>query len=108
VRELVVASGKGGTGKTSIAVSLAVLAGRVVVADCDVDAANLNLDLSRAAERMARARRLPVVGRVSYDPAVTAAQVAGRSVVEEGGRAAAEIVALWKNLKRKGDVHVIS
>jgi MinD superfamily P-loop ATPase len=41
--ELVVASGKGGTGKTSILASLAVLANRVVVADCDVDAADLHL-----------------------------------------------------------------
>lgn len=45
MRELVVISGKGGTGKTSIAASLAVLAGRCVVADCDVDAADLHLVL---------------------------------------------------------------
>ncbi len=43
VRELVVVSGKGGTGKTSIAASFAVLARDVVVADCDVDAADLHL-----------------------------------------------------------------
>ncbi len=46
MRELVVISGKGGTGKTSIAASLAVLSGRCVVADCDVDAADLHLILS--------------------------------------------------------------
>jgi len=46
VRELVVISGKGGTGKTSIAASFAVLAERAVVADCDVDAADLHLVLS--------------------------------------------------------------
>jgi MinD superfamily P-loop ATPase len=43
LKELVVISGKGGTGKTSIAASLISLAGRVVAADCDVDAANLHL-----------------------------------------------------------------
>ena len=43
MRELVVASGKGGTGKTSVVASLAVLAGSLVVADCDVDAADLHL-----------------------------------------------------------------
>ena len=43
MRELVVISGKGGTGKTSIVASLACLAGKVVVADCDVDAADLHL-----------------------------------------------------------------
>ena len=43
IRELVVVSGKGGTGKTSLAASLAVLAGNAVVADCDVDASDLPL-----------------------------------------------------------------
>ncbi|MCU0722823.1 MAG: ATP-binding protein [Planctomycetes bacterium] len=52
MKELVVISGKGGTGKTSIAASLAVLARSVVVADCDVDAADLHLVLSpRVLER---------------------------------------------------------
>jgi MinD superfamily P-loop ATPase len=44
-RELVVVSGKGGTGKTSVVASFAVLAGNTVVADCDVDAADLHLVL---------------------------------------------------------------
>jgi MinD superfamily P-loop ATPase len=46
VKELVVLSGKGGTGKTSIVGSLAALAERKVLADCDVDAADLHLLLS--------------------------------------------------------------
>jgi len=45
MKELVVISGKGGTGKTSIAASLAVLSGNCVIADCDVDAADLHLVL---------------------------------------------------------------
>ncbi len=44
-RELVVISGKGGTGKTSIAASLFAIAKRATVADCDVDAADLHLVL---------------------------------------------------------------
>ena len=44
-KELVVISGKGGTGKTSIVASFAALADRVVLADCDVDAADLHLVL---------------------------------------------------------------
>jgi len=44
MKEIVVLSGKGGTGKTSITASLAVLAGNeAIVADCDVDAANMHL-----------------------------------------------------------------
>jgi MinD superfamily P-loop ATPase len=42
-KQLVVLSGKGGTGKTSIVAALAALKGRTVLADCDVDAANLHL-----------------------------------------------------------------
>lgn len=46
IKELVVISGKGGTGKTSITAAFAVLAqGRAVLADCDVDAADLHLVL---------------------------------------------------------------
>ena len=43
LKTLTVVSGKGGTGKTSIVGSFAALAKNAVLADCDVDAANLNL-----------------------------------------------------------------
>ena len=45
MKELVVVSGKGGTGKTSIVASFAVLAKGAVLADCDVDASDLHLVL---------------------------------------------------------------
>ncbi len=45
MKELVILSGKGGTGKTTILSSFAVLAERTVLVDCDVDAANLHLVL---------------------------------------------------------------
>jgi MinD superfamily P-loop ATPase len=45
MKELVVLSGKGGTGKTSIVASFAALAQSKVLADCDVDAADLHLVL---------------------------------------------------------------
>jgi MinD superfamily P-loop ATPase len=45
VKEVVVLSGKGGTGKTSIVGSFAVLAKNKVLVDCDVDAADLHLIL---------------------------------------------------------------
>jgi MinD superfamily P-loop ATPase len=43
MKELVVISGKGGTGKTTILASFAALAGRTALADCDVDAPDLCL-----------------------------------------------------------------
>ena len=44
MKEIVVISGKGGTGKTSITAALAILAGKdAVIADCDVDAADMHL-----------------------------------------------------------------
>jgi MinD superfamily P-loop ATPase len=46
MKEITVISGKGGTGKTTIVASLAALANRPVLADCDVDAADLHLILS--------------------------------------------------------------
>lgn len=45
MKEIVIISGKGGTGKTSVAAALAFIATKVVMADCDVDAADLHLIL---------------------------------------------------------------
>jgi|Deesub1362A_J573_1020465.scaffolds.fasta_scaffold00142_45 MinD superfamily P-loop ATPase len=46
MKQLTIISGKGGTGKTTIAASLAVLAKKKIIVDADVDAANLFLLLS--------------------------------------------------------------
>ncbi len=51
MKEIVVLSGKGGTGKTSIIGSLAALAESKVLADCDVDAADLHLLLQPSVKR---------------------------------------------------------
>ena len=45
MKELVIISGKGGTGKTSVVASFAALAENKALADCDVDAADLHLVL---------------------------------------------------------------
>ena len=46
MKEIVVVSGKGGTGKTTVVACFATLAERKVLADCDVDAADLHLILN--------------------------------------------------------------
>jgi len=51
MKEIVVISGKGGTGKTSIVASFAALADKIVLTDCDVDAADLHLVLNPRIER---------------------------------------------------------
>ena len=43
MNEIVVVSGKGGTGKTTLLAYLASVTGKAVTADCDVDAPNLHL-----------------------------------------------------------------
>lgn len=51
MKELVVISGKGGTGKTSIVASFASMAKGAVIVDCDVDAADLHLVLQPQIQR---------------------------------------------------------
>ncbi len=43
IKELIIVSGKGGTGKTTITAALARLLDNKIIADCDVDAANLHI-----------------------------------------------------------------
>ncbi len=66
MKELVVISGKGGTGKTSIVGSFAALAEGAMLADCDVDAADLHLLL----QPTVRMREPFVGGKIAeIDPA---------------------------------------
>ncbi len=51
MKELVVISGKGGTGKTTVVGAFAALAQGKVIADCDVDAADLHLILKPQVEK---------------------------------------------------------
>lgn len=63
MKEILVLSGKGGTGKTSLVGALALLVENKVLADCDVDAANLGLLLSpiKEEERAFYGSYLPVI-----------------------------------------------
>jgi len=56
VKELVIISGKGGTGKTSVTAAFAVLAGQSVLVDGDVDAADLHLILQPQVRQRAEFR----------------------------------------------------
>jgi len=66
LKEIVVLSGKGGTGKTSIVGALAALAQSKVLADCDVDAADLHL-LLRPSEKMRTEFWSGKVARIDQD-----------------------------------------
>ncbi len=59
MKELVIISGKGGTGKTSLVASFAALAENKVLADCDVDAADLHLVLSPSVRKQEVFRAMP-------------------------------------------------
>ncbi len=56
MKELVIISGKGGTGKTSLTASFAALYPSAVLADCDVDAADLHLILQPKIRRREKFR----------------------------------------------------
>jgi MinD superfamily P-loop ATPase len=66
MKEVTIVSGKGGTGKTTVTAAFAALAHRKVLADCDVDAANLHLLLAPRTRRQEDfyAMRSP---RIDYD-----------------------------------------
>ncbi len=50
MKQLLILSGKGGTGKTTVAGAFIRLSGAPAYADCDVDAPNLHLIMARSAE----------------------------------------------------------
>jgi MinD superfamily P-loop ATPase len=51
MKEIVVISGKGGTGKTSLTAAFASIAQNAVIADCDVDAADMHLIMNPTIKR---------------------------------------------------------
>ncbi|MBN2106802.1 MAG: ATP-binding protein [Deltaproteobacteria bacterium] len=51
MKQITIISGKGGTGKTTITAAISYLAKKAVLADCDVDAADLHILLDPAVQR---------------------------------------------------------
>ena len=68
---------------------------KIPVALC-VNRWDINPDSAERIENQGRNHGAVIAGRIRYDPAVTRAQVAGRSVVELGGDAADDIRAVWE------------
>ena len=65
MKEIVIISGKGGTGKTSVTAALAALGNNQVLADCDVDAADMHLVL---APKVAHTETFVAGERAAVDP----------------------------------------
>ncbi len=65
MKEIVVVSGKGGTGKTTVVASLIRIFGELVIADCDVDASNLHMIIPFSAEKSIpySGSKVPVVNK---------------------------------------------
>jgi len=58
---------------------------------------DINIEMTNSIEEYCAGKKLPVVGRIPYDTLVTKAQIAGVSVVEySGGAAALEVSRVWK------------
>jgi MinD superfamily P-loop ATPase len=66
-----------------------------------INKGDLNESLAEQLEALAGANRLPVVGRVRYDPKVSEAQMQGESVVEyaPGTGIAGDLRHLWESLR---------
>ena len=65
---------------------------------------DLNAEMTERIEEYARGRGVGVMSRVPYDTSVTQAQLAGKSVVENGdGPAARAIRTLWKEVNKAMD-----
>jgi MinD superfamily P-loop ATPase len=65
---------------------------------------DLNLAMTEHIEQKAREAGAAVAGRIRYDNIVTAAQVAGKAVVElGGGQTARDIMSVWVNILRLMD-----
>jgi len=71
-----------------------------------INKADINPELAQRIEREANELGLAVLGKIRYDKEVTAAQVAGVSIVEFSEEGAAkDIVALWQKVSEELGLH---
>jgi MinD superfamily P-loop ATPase len=80
---------------------------RVAAAVC-VNKWDLNPDMADRIEREAVQVGAAVAGRIAYDPAVTSAQLAQRTAVEQDCRSGKEIVQLWSRVKALLDEQIVA
>jgi MinD superfamily P-loop ATPase len=117
---LSIASGKGGTGKTSLIASFASLAESKVLCDADVERVvqltnhfkvpamvcinkfDLNLDLTRDIENFARDESLICLGRIPFDPIFTRAMIQGQTIFEYNSNSSAgeAVKRIWNTLSK--------
>ncbi len=63
---------------------------------------DINPQLTSRIEEFARKQKVKILGRIPFDPAVTAAQLAGTNVVEhQSGSVLESLQSLWSNLTRE-------
>jgi MinD superfamily P-loop ATPase len=66
-----------------------------------INKADLHAGQAERIEALARAHGTEVIGRIPFDPAVNAALMAGRAIVEDGAGPAADAVrAVWSRVQR--------
>ena len=82
MKKLLILSGKGGTGKTTMAAALIRFAKARAIADCDVDAPYAPL------EDFCREKKLPVLLRIPYSGKFARLGAEGKILCEEDAEAA--------------------
>jgi len=70
MKQVTIISGKGGTGKTTITAAFASFTKKAVLADCDVDAADLHLILKPEVKKTVGFHGLPVA-KIEYDKCIS-------------------------------------
>lgn len=113
IKELVIISGKGGTGKASLMAAFSSLAKDNVLCDADADAAHfkipamvcvnkfdLNLGLTREIETYADENNLACLGRIPFDPIFTRAMIQAQTIFEynTGSKAEKAVDDIWQHL----------
>jgi MinD superfamily P-loop ATPase len=113
---ITVASGKGGTGKTTVAVALPTVAGvhdlerivglaRQVPAALCLNKADLSATWRWEVERFCAREEIALVGSIPFDRRVVEAMLQGRPVTACGdGPAAQAILRLWEALRAMVEV----